>query len=260
MTDDHRRLIVETFGDQAARFDRPGLVLSDQALFGWVVEALQARAGERALDVATGTGHLARALAKAGLAVIGADLTLRMLLTARDQAAREGLSGLALVGAAAEALPFADGAFDLVACRFALHHYPDPAPALAEMARLCRRHAGRVGIVDLIAPEDGDAARRYNDFERLRDRSHCRALSLSELARALEVAGLTVRATDRKALRVDSERWLSVAATPEPARAEIDARLTEALAGRGDIGTEVFAESGRPGFVQQVAVLLATRR
>ncbi len=49
----------------------------------------------------------------------------------------------------ATALPFVDASFDLVFCRTAVHHFPDPAVVVAEMARVCRP-GGRVAIADLI--------------------------------------------------------------------------------------------------------------
>lgn len=105
----------------------------------------QPHAGERALDVGTGTGHLALALAREGLQVTGLDASPAMLVVARakggDVAWREGL---------AEALPFPDGHFDLVVSLTALEFVRDRRRALAEMVRVCRP-GGRVVVATLNA-------------------------------------------------------------------------------------------------------------
>jgi SAM-dependent methyltransferase len=77
--------------------------------------------GRRALDVATGGGHVARRLREAGFEVTSSDPAPAM---EPDVVCR------------AEELPFADGSFDVVACRVAAHHFDDVAKAVAEMARV----------------------------------------------------------------------------------------------------------------------------
>jgi len=90
-------------------------------------------AGARtALDVATGGGHVARRLREAGLEVVTCDPAPGMH---PDVICR------------AEDVPFADGSFDVVACRTAAHHFSDVQQAVREMARVS---AGRVLIVDTL--------------------------------------------------------------------------------------------------------------
>ena len=88
------------------------------------------REGERVLDVACGTGIVARLAVGAGGSVAGVDLNEGMLAVAREQAPaidwRQG---------DVEALPVADGAFDLVACQQGLQFFGHRAAALAEMRR-----------------------------------------------------------------------------------------------------------------------------
>ena len=86
-------------------------------------------------------------------------------------------------------LPFASGSFDLVACASAVHHFPEPLPILAEMARVSR---GRVMIVDQFATEDPDQAAAMTELERLRDPSHALSRPVSEQRRLMEAAGLSI--------------------------------------------------------------------
>lgn len=91
----------------------------------------------RALDVACGTGYLAVGLAAAGAAgeIHACDLSIKMLERCRENAERVDVDvHLALCDA--EKLPYADGSFDLVCARGALHHVPSPLESLKEMRRV----------------------------------------------------------------------------------------------------------------------------
>jgi ubiquinone/menaquinone biosynthesis C-methylase UbiE len=84
-----------------------------------------------ALDVATGAGHTALAVAPLVKHVVAYDLTEEMLETAAELAARRSLTNLETRLGDAESLPFGDRSFDLVTCRLAFHHFPNPTRAFA---------------------------------------------------------------------------------------------------------------------------------
>src|SRR5581483_3039859 len=134
----------------------------------------------------------------------------------------------------ADRIPFADGHFDVVVCRFAVHHFDNPSAMIGEMARVCRA-GGTVAIQDLISSEHADRAEYYNRFERLRDTSHTRALPLSELARTIASAGLELMRFSSDQFDNPVERWLSVSKTPPEraaqARAMLERDLREDLSG-----------------------------
>ena len=89
------------------------------------------------------------------------------------------------------ALPFADGAFDVVSCRFALHHLQQPAKALAEMIRVCRGGGrGRVVVCDAVASDDAAKAAAFNRMERHRDPSTVEFRPLAFLLDLFRDAGL----------------------------------------------------------------------
>ena len=76
-------------------------------------------------------------------------------------------------------------------CRFAIHHFVDPAIPVKEMVRVCR--AGwRVVLIDLAAPDDEQLAQSYNRLEQLRDPSHTRALRQTQLEALLSECGLAL--------------------------------------------------------------------
>ena len=144
-------------------------------------------AGARtALDVATGGGHVARRLREERLEVVTCDPAPGMH---PDVICR------------AESLPFADGAFDVVACRTAAHHFEDPAAAVREMARVAR---DRVLIVDTAFMDDA-----AEEAEKLRDPSHVRNYTEGEWRSFLEGAELTVADVRFFPHTIDFAAWLA---------------------------------------------------
>ncbi len=136
---------------------------------------------DRALDISTGGGHTALAIAPHVHSVAVTDLTPRMLATARTFLTEQGVSNATYVIADAERLPFLDASFDLVTVRIAPHHYADAPRAAREMARVLTP-GGRLLFIDNIAPEDPELDRLMNDWERRRDPSHVRALHRDRVA------------------------------------------------------------------------------
>jgi SAM-dependent methyltransferase len=107
-------------------------------------EAADVAAGERVLDVACGNGNAALAAARRFALVTGVDYVPTLLDRARARAAANGLP-LELRDADAEAMPFADGAFDVVLSTFGVMFTPDQPRAARELARVCR-HGGRIAL------------------------------------------------------------------------------------------------------------------
>jgi ubiquinone/menaquinone biosynthesis C-methylase UbiE len=151
-----------------------------------------ASGAETALDVATGGGHVARRLREAGLNVVTVDSAPGM---EPDVVSR------------GEDLPFADGSFDVVACRVAAHHFEDVARAVAEMARVS---SDRVIVVDNLFLDDA-----AEEADRVRDPSHVRNYTEDEWRELFAAAGLRVEDVRRMPKPIEFEPWLERAATPE---------------------------------------------
>jgi len=157
---------------------------------------LAAPAGtECALDVACGPGTLARIFAPRVRWIVGLDLTPAMLERAHKETLRLHLGNFGPVRGNVLKMPFADGSFDLAVTSYSIHHLPDAAAAIAEMARILKP-GGKLGLLDMIVPEDPAAARACNEIEITRDSSHTRALPASEFEKLMAVNGLRIVARE----------------------------------------------------------------
>jgi ubiquinone/menaquinone biosynthesis C-methylase UbiE len=158
------------------------------------------------LDIATGGGHTALKIAPHVAHVIATDLTPRMLTRARRHVVEQSADNVTFGLADAEDLPFRTGAFDLVTCRIAPHHFPDAGRFVYECARVLK--AGRRLVVqDHVLPDDEPAARYVDDFERQRDPSHNRAFSQLEWVEMFQGAGLSVEHTEKIVKRHEFIPW-----------------------------------------------------
>lgn len=158
---------------------RRELSLFDRAL-------AQAAAYGKVLDCPCGAGRLGPVLLRRAVRLVGADLSGAMLAEARTALAAPVRAGrVGFVRAPAEALPFADAAFDVVACSRLLHHLPDPAARarlLAELARVAARWV-------LVSFHDATARKRRLQGKRPRSRV---ALAPDDLATEAAKHGLVL--------------------------------------------------------------------
>ena len=148
------------FAGLPRHYDRAGAVLSfgqDPRWRAAMVAAVQARPGQRVLDVATGTGLVASALVRRyDIEVVGLDQSTQMLAAARARLARspELAARITLLEGQAERLPFADGEFDHLTFTYLLRYVDEPAATLRELARVVAP-GGRIASLEF-----GDPARQ----------------------------------------------------------------------------------------------------
>jgi SAM-dependent methyltransferase len=178
-----------------------------------------------ALDVACGAAHVAQEVAPRVRQVVGIDLTPALLGLAAARLAAAGIGNVLLQEGDAAALPFTDGAFDLVVCRAALHHFPDPAVQVAEMARVCRP-GGRVVISDMLAPGAADRA-AFDALHRVIDPSHTRCLLDTEMSGLIttHVGAITDRTEPGLTYTLPASAFLTDAGQPDAAMRALRAEL-----------------------------------
>ncbi len=149
---ERERFVVELFDGSAPWYDWAIAFLS----FGsgnWYRRQVLARTGlkngDHLLDLATGTGVVARAAAAVagnGHSVIGLDPSLGMLIAGREKALFRNVQGKS------ETLPFRDRSFDVITIGYALRHFADLAAVFRECARVLRP-TGKLVILEITAPE-----------------------------------------------------------------------------------------------------------
>jgi ubiquinone/menaquinone biosynthesis C-methylase UbiE len=178
------------FGQRAAMYTTSA-VHTDPQVLARVVELAAPEPGWSALDVGTGTGHTAFALAPRVAAVVGTDLTPEMLREAEALRVGRAITNVRWAIADVHRLPFGDAAFRLITCRRAAHHFSDIRQALREMGRVLGDD-GRLVIDDRSVPEDDFVDDCMNRLDRYHDESHVRQYRPSAWRRMLESAGFMV--------------------------------------------------------------------
>ena len=141
--------VATMFDGVAERYDLTNDVLSLGQTRLWrraVARAVDARPGQRVLDLAAGTGSSSLPFAAAGADVVACDFSLGML-----RVGKRSHPDLDLLAGDALALPFADGVFDAVTISFGLRNVSDVDAALAEMARVTRP-GGRLVVCEFSHP------------------------------------------------------------------------------------------------------------
>jgi ubiquinone/menaquinone biosynthesis C-methylase UbiE len=199
-----KNTIREQFGAQASAYVSSEIHAKGASLVR-LVELLQPQPEWQVLDVATGAGHTAFALAPYVTHVTATDITPQMLDQTRRLASERGLSNVTTETADAEELPYNDGCFDLVTCRIAPHHFADIPLFLKESVRVLRPR-GLLAVIDNIIPPNSTGA-YVNAFEKLRDPSHDRCLSSYEWIAAFQDTGLKMQHQETLRKTVNFSFW-----------------------------------------------------
>jgi ubiquinone/menaquinone biosynthesis C-methylase UbiE len=219
---DEPLLATQRFFDNKADAYRASKSHANEAELARMIAWLGRERG-RALDVATGGGHTARALRDAGFDVVSHDATRSM--------APDVLSD-------ALALPFKRESFDLVASRIAPHHFPDIKKFCREVSRILKP-GGKLYVFDLTTPLVKAQAEQIDAVERLRDPSHGHSWSPGEWRVAL--TGWKTDRMETTQSEMDLEPWIARAQMPP----EREAELRGILAARPNLSGYGLTQEGK---------------
>ncbi len=247
----------QAFTGQSQGFSRDGETYADAEGLAWMLKDLPVSPAAEALDIATGTGEFARALAPHVARVIGLDATDAMLEQGQKFIEQAGIENMIFQKGIVQELPFEDETFDIVSSRYAFHHFADPKPVISEMARVCKA-GGHVIIVDIVVP-DASTAAEYQYYEWLCDPSHTRCLESREFESYFRLFGLEVVSARTRVLAEELDEWMDFSLT-EPARREEILRAVYAeLAGGPKTGLSPREEGGVLSF-QQIDLSIVGRK
>jgi len=220
-----KSLVQQKFGDAAADYAASAVHATGPSL-ARLLELIDAKPTWRHLDIATGAGHTALAFAPSVAKVTASDITPEMLQQARTLAKERKLGNVVTAQAPADDLPFPDTSYHLVTCRLAAHHFPKPAAFVREAARVLIP-GGTFALVDNVSPEDEGLAAAYNTFEKLRDPSHGRALSVEEWIGTIRDAGLKTVSVEVMDQDIPFEPWFQRMRCTAPTVARLKEMLQE---------------------------------
>jgi len=223
-----------------------------------VVDFAAPTGSERVLDIGTGAGHTALALAPRVSSVVLTDPVPTMLATAQRLFTVAGVRNAEFVEAVAERLPFPDASFDIVSTRLAAHHFDEVAAAMREVARVLRP-GGVFIFVDTLAPDDPESAAYQDEVETLRDPTHRRIYTQREWIAFCEEAGLRVAKTEVVRKTHDFEPWLERGGEGATTQQRVRARFLDAPASAvRDL--EIVVADGRVTSFTDRKLVLAARR
>jgi 2-polyprenyl-3-methyl-5-hydroxy-6-metoxy-1,4-benzoquinol methylase len=222
-----------------------------------LVDLVNPGPGKRALDIATGGGHVALALARRGAAVIASDLTPQMLQTARNFIQGQGISA-AYLCVDGQHLPFADKSLDIITCRLAPHHFPDVPQYVQECARTVRP-GGVVGLVDHAGAAQPAVARYVNAYERVRDPSHVWEYSQAEWEALFADSGLHVAHSEVARTRLDFGWWNRMQNNDGETILRLRVMLQQAPQAVADWLEPEFSEDGSASFTRWQLILIGIK-
>ena len=180
----------------AAEFDQRGMSDMRSQLTVKLIEALTLKGGEAILDLATGTGRVARPLSKQMQSgrIVGVDEALAMLDVGHHH--KDPIERYELSAGEADKLPFKTGTFDRAFVSFSLHHFGNPAGVVGEVMRVLK-NGGRFVVLDPVIEESKDAVdvaleAKINQVFRRTHGDEFRFHTASSIQRLLTKAGYRV--------------------------------------------------------------------
>jgi ubiquinone/menaquinone biosynthesis C-methylase UbiE len=245
------------FSGQSQGFSSGGHTYADEDDLAWMLADLPLSANLDVLDIATGTGEFARAVAPHVGTVTGIDATDAMLEKGEDFARQHEILNITFQNGIVEDLPFANDTFDVVTSRYAFHHFADPKPVLSEMARVCKK-GGHILIVDIVVPELEMAA-DYNYYEWLCDQSHTRCVDYHEFQAYFRLFGLEVISARSREYEEPVVAWMDFSLTEDRHREAILLALKDELKGGTKTGMAPVERDSLLYFRQRDAAIVGRK-
>lgn len=249
----HQEVIRQAFTQQAENFENAEMSFSKKEYLEDMLQKIGPRKTDMVLEAAAGTCACGRAIAPLVQSVVCLDMTPAMLLAGKTKAETAGLDNMTFVLGDAEKLPFLDSSFTMVLSRLAFHHFLHVEQVFSEMVRVLKPK-GRLVLIDMET-EEGTLRETKDRIEKMRDASHVRNLTRSEMRALYEKNGLRVQRGEACGVPVRLQSWLELTKTPKNIQKEICKLMQEELQGGKKTGFEPYRK-GKEVYFEQKWILL----
>ena len=208
----HEKNVQSQFGPRADAYVQSAVHSQGEDLVA-LAALTQKASPAHAIDLGCGGGHVAYTMAPHAGKVTACDLSADMLAAVSATASSKGLMNIETIEASAEQLPFENGAFDFLGCRYTAHHWMDVEAGLREARRVLKPGSAAV-FIDVYAPAKPLLDTHLQSIELLRDTSHVRNYSFGTWVNMLGHAGFTINSCRTWRLRIHFATWIERMATP----------------------------------------------
>ena len=212
---DQRRVVRDVFTRSTDSYaDRKGKV--DHVSHEAMVRLSGVKTTDTVLEAACGPAFVGLLFAKKAKRVVGVDLA--QLEKAAKLRNDRRVNKMSLVEGDVHSLPFKENSFNIVACHKAFHHFARPGYVLQEIRQVLRSN-GRLMLGDSLSSENPAKSAVHNEIENLRDPSHVKMYSLTELQALISSSGFEILRSEVFEDERDFEWWMSVI-NPSPETVE----------------------------------------
>lgn len=250
----HNDTVKTSFKKQAEKF--AAYHMSKTEYTDYLIDQIEAKGTEHALEVAAGTCICGRALAPFVRDITCLDLTEEMLAQGRKLAAKCQIKNIYFQTGNAEELPYDSETFDLVITRLSFHHFDSPETPFEEMKRVLKQ-GGKLVVWDMEAAEEN--LRTIDDqIEKMRDPSHTRILSRKEFEEMFE-KDFTLQCEETTLVPVNLKSWMELTDTPEDVQEEIANLMKAELSGGSKTGFSPYMKESQIMFDHRWLLLIGVK-
>ena len=250
--------INDSFGIQAENFESTELNFTKAEYLNYTVSCVAPDKQDIILEVAAGTCACGLSFAPLAHTVICLDATLPMLTVGKEKAESSRMNNMIFVKGYAEELPFLNENFDIVFSRLAFHHFTDTNTVFSEMVRVLRP-GGKLVLIDMEAADE-ELRNTEDEIETLRDPSHVKNLSMSEMMNLFAMRNFTVEKCEKTEMKQNLKSWLALTKTPEQIQAEITERMKNDMDGTDKTGFFPYMENHEICFNQKWILMIGRKK
>ncbi len=250
--------INHSFEIQAENFERTELNFTKEGYLNYILSCVVPHKQDIILEVAAGTCACGRSFAPLAHTVVCLDATHPMLTVGKEKADSSHMNNMIFIKGYAEELPFLNENFDIAFSRLGFHHFADTKTVFSEMVRVLRP-GGKLVLIDMEAADE-ELRNTEDEIETLRDPSHVRNLSMSEMLNLFTMHNLTVEKCEKTEMKQNLKSWLALTKTPEKIQAEITKRMKNDMRNKEKTGFSPYLGDNEICFNQKWILMIGCKK